>query len=69
MREWRLRWLSSGLGSPVVERLNVRLMTGILSVEQISHNCFSVIAVYLSVDEWMHVNDSGESSCGVKSTC
>ena len=29
-----------GLGITVEERVNVRLMTGMVSVEQKSHNCF-----------------------------
>jgi hypothetical protein len=36
-----MRWMIRGLGIAVEERVNVRLMTGMVSVEQKSHNCFS----------------------------
>jgi hypothetical protein len=58
--------MSSGLGMLVEERLNVRLMTGIVAVGQMSHNCFIDQVALSSLRRGMHVNDSGESGCGVK---
>jgi hypothetical protein len=68
VREWRLRWISSGLGGPVEERLNVRLMAGMVSVEEMSHNCFYIIdrrsLLRLLLRREMYVNASGR--CGAR---
>jgi hypothetical protein len=52
-RGWRVRWMIKGLGIAVEERVNVRLMAGMVSVEQKSHNCFIDTEIsFVEVEEW-----------------